>query len=165
MALKPFVDRLGYIIYILYSLALCLFGNFLIWCWKILQLRQCTSRNQQVTMPCKLSRSQISPWDRTDGWFSRFKNEKSHWKSNSLYVWNIRHQELCFFNLRLQSIFLTLRQYHSLFCRALHLRFEKGMVGLSFCDFVGTREEKARMAEYRQKEWPRRFKVTFSSGW
>ncbi|CAN6969881.1 unnamed protein product [Brassica rapa subsp. trilocularis] len=41
---------------------------------------------------------------------------------------------------------------------ALHLRFEKGMVGLSFCDFVGTREEKARMAEYRQKEWPRRFK-------
>lgn len=38
------------------------------------------------------------------------------------------------------------------------------MVGLSFCDFVGTREEKARMAEYRQKEWPRRFKVTFSSG-
>ncbi|MBA0563229.1 hypothetical protein Golob_008221, partial [Gossypium lobatum] len=41
---------------------------------------------------------------------------------------------------------------------ALHLRFEKGMVGLSFCDFVGTREEKARMAEYRQKEWPRRYK-------
>ncbi|XP_039069531.1 protein PECTIC ARABINOGALACTAN SYNTHESIS-RELATED-like isoform X2 [Hibiscus syriacus] len=36
--------------------------------------------------------------------------------------------------------------------------FEKGMVGLSFCDFVGTREEKARMAEYRQKEWPRRYK-------
>ncbi|XP_021901152.1 uncharacterized protein At1g04910-like [Carica papaya] len=41
---------------------------------------------------------------------------------------------------------------------ALHLRFEKGMVGLSFCDFVGTREEKARMAEYRKKEWPRRYK-------
>ncbi|KAM0888145.1 hypothetical protein ACQ4PT_028503 [Festuca glaucescens] len=41
---------------------------------------------------------------------------------------------------------------------ALHLRFEKGMVGLSFCDFVGTREEKAMMAEYRQKQWPRRFK-------
>ncbi|XP_020583589.1 uncharacterized protein At1g04910 [Phalaenopsis equestris] len=41
---------------------------------------------------------------------------------------------------------------------ALHLRFEKGMVGLSFCDFVGTREEKAMMAAYRQKEWPRRFK-------
>ncbi|XP_056171069.1 protein PECTIC ARABINOGALACTAN SYNTHESIS-RELATED isoform X1 [Syzygium oleosum] len=41
---------------------------------------------------------------------------------------------------------------------ALHLRFEKGMVGLSFCDFVGTREEKAKMAEYRQKEWPRRYK-------
>ncbi|THF99642.1 hypothetical protein TEA_025171 [Camellia sinensis var. sinensis] len=41
---------------------------------------------------------------------------------------------------------------------ALHLRFEKGMVGLSFCDFVGTREEKALMALYRQKEWPRRFK-------
>lgn len=41
---------------------------------------------------------------------------------------------------------------------ALHLRFEKGMVGLSFCDFVGTREEKVKMAEYRQKEWPRRFK-------
>ncbi|KAK6922303.1 GDP-fucose protein O-fucosyltransferase [Dillenia turbinata] len=41
---------------------------------------------------------------------------------------------------------------------ALHLRFEKGMVGLSFCDFVGTREEKAKMAEYRKKEWPRRFK-------
>ncbi|XWS34702.1 hypothetical protein CRYUN_Cryun21dG0060400 [Craigia yunnanensis] len=37
---------------------------------------------------------------------------------------------------------------------ALHLRFEKGMVGLSFCDFVCTREEKARMAEYRIKEWP-----------
>lgn len=45
--------------------------------------------------------------------------------------------------------------------RALHLRFEKGMVGLSFCDFVGTREEKARMAEYRKKEWPRRYKVTY----
>ncbi|OAY71254.1 Uncharacterized protein ACMD2_10269, partial [Ananas comosus] len=41
---------------------------------------------------------------------------------------------------------------------ALHLRFEKGMVGLSFCDFVGTREEKAMMAAYRQKEWPRRYK-------
>ncbi|KNA25707.1 hypothetical protein SOVF_003280 [Spinacia oleracea] len=41
---------------------------------------------------------------------------------------------------------------------ALHLRFEKGMVGLSFCDFVGTREEKAQMAVYRKKEWPRRFK-------
>ncbi|XP_065874389.1 protein PECTIC ARABINOGALACTAN SYNTHESIS-RELATED [Euphorbia lathyris] len=41
---------------------------------------------------------------------------------------------------------------------ALHLRFEKGMVGLSFCDFVGTREEKALMAEYRKKEWPRRYK-------
>ncbi|GLT74602.1 hypothetical protein SLA2020_463900 [Shorea laevis] len=41
---------------------------------------------------------------------------------------------------------------------ALHLRFEKGMVGLSFCDFVGTREEKAKMAQYRQKEWPRRYK-------
>lgn len=41
---------------------------------------------------------------------------------------------------------------------ALHLRFEKGMVGLSFCDFVGTREEKAQMAEYRKKEWPRRYK-------
>ncbi|KAJ4710989.1 O-fucosyltransferase family protein [Melia azedarach] len=41
---------------------------------------------------------------------------------------------------------------------ALHLRFEKGMVGLSFCDFVGKREEKAKMAEYRKKEWPRRYK-------
>nr|XP_027099337.1 protein PECTIC ARABINOGALACTAN SYNTHESIS-RELATED-like [Coffea arabica] len=41
---------------------------------------------------------------------------------------------------------------------ALHLRFEKGMVGLSFCDFVGTRAEKALMALYRLKEWPRRFK-------
>ncbi|TVU32658.1 hypothetical protein EJB05_24399, partial [Eragrostis curvula] len=41
---------------------------------------------------------------------------------------------------------------------ALHLRFEKGMVGLSFCDFAGTREEKAMMAAYRQKEWPRRYK-------
>uniref|UniRef100_A0A0D9WTF4 Uncharacterized protein n=1 Tax=Leersia perrieri TaxID=77586 RepID=A0A0D9WTF4_9ORYZ len=41
---------------------------------------------------------------------------------------------------------------------ALHLRFEKGMVGLSFCDFAGTREEKAMMAEYRQKQWPRRYK-------
>ncbi|EPS71835.1 hypothetical protein M569_02912, partial [Genlisea aurea] len=41
---------------------------------------------------------------------------------------------------------------------ALHLRFEKGMVGLSFCDFVGTRVEKALMAIYRLKEWPRRFK-------
>jgi hypothetical protein len=27
------------------------------------------------------------------------------------------------------------------------------MVGLSFCDFAGTREEKAMMAAYRQKEW------------
>ncbi|KAH9625349.1 hypothetical protein KSS87_015178 [Heliosperma pusillum] len=42
---------------------------------------------------------------------------------------------------------------------ALHLRFEKGMVGLSFCDFVGTRDEKAKMAEYRKKEWPRRYKA------
>ncbi|KAJ7568150.1 hypothetical protein O6H91_01G020800 [Diphasiastrum complanatum] len=41
---------------------------------------------------------------------------------------------------------------------ALHLRFEKGMVGLSFCDFVGNRREKAMMAAYRKKEWPRRFK-------
>ncbi|CAH9077756.1 unnamed protein product [Cuscuta epithymum] len=41
---------------------------------------------------------------------------------------------------------------------ALHLRFEKGMVGLSFCDFVGTRLEKSLMAAYRKKEWPRRFK-------
>eukprot|EP00250_Pteridium_aquilinum_P005433 c15523_g1_i1 orf=150-1766(+) len=41
---------------------------------------------------------------------------------------------------------------------ALHLRFEKGMVGLSFCDFVGNRQEKAMMAAYRQKEWPRRYK-------
>lgn len=40
----------------------------------------------------------------------------------------------------------------------LHLRFEKGMVGLSFCDFAGTRDEKAMMAAYRQKEWPRRYK-------
>lgn len=46
--------------------------------------------------------------------------------------------------------------------RALHLRFEKGMVGLSFCDFVGTRVEKALMALYRLKEWPRRFKVQIS---
>nr|CAD1824941.1 unnamed protein product [Ananas comosus var. bracteatus] len=41
---------------------------------------------------------------------------------------------------------------------ALHLRSEKGMVGLSFCDFVGTREEKETMAEFRKKEWPRRYK-------
>lgn len=41
---------------------------------------------------------------------------------------------------------------------ALHLRFEKGMVGLSFCDFAGTRAEKAMMDAYRQKEWPRRYK-------
>ena len=46
-----------------------------------------------------------------------------------------------------------------LLSRALHLRFEKGMVGLSLCDFVGTREEKAKMAEYRKQEWPRRYKV------
>lgn len=44
-------------------------------------------------------------------------------------------------------------------CRALHLRFEKGMVGLSFCDFVGNRHEKQMLAAYRRKEWPRRFKV------
>ncbi|OEL22131.1 Uncharacterized protein BAE44_0016849 [Dichanthelium oligosanthes] len=41
---------------------------------------------------------------------------------------------------------------------ALHLRFEKGMVGLSFCDFAGTRAEKAMMATYRQQQWPRRYK-------
>jgi len=35
------------------------------------------------------------------------------------------------------------------------------MVGLSFCDFVGTRDEKAIMAEYRKKEWPRRYKVPY----
>ncbi|PON40443.1 GDP-fucose protein O-fucosyltransferase [Parasponia andersonii] len=34
---------------------------------------------------------------------------------------------------------------------ALHLRFEKGMVGLSFCYFLGTREEKASMAENRKR--------------
>lgn len=34
------------------------------------------------------------------------------------------------------------------------------MVGLSFCDFAGTREEKAMMATYRQQQWPRRYKVT-----
>jgi hypothetical protein len=33
------------------------------------------------------------------------------------------------------------------------------MVGLSFCDFAGTREEKAMMATYRQQQWPRRYKV------
>lgn len=37
------------------------------------------------------------------------------------------------------------------------------MVGLSFCDFVGTREEKAKMAEYRKKEWPRRYKVNYEN--
>lgn len=42
---------------------------------------------------------------------------------------------------------------------ALHLRFEKGMVGSSFCDFVGTRMEKALMAMYRLKELPLRFKL------
>ncbi|CAI0462392.1 unnamed protein product [Linum tenue] len=42
--------------------------------------------------------------------------------------------------------------------RALNLRFEKGMVGFSFCDFVETRDEKVKMVEYRKKEWPRRFK-------
>ncbi|XP_019176658.1 PREDICTED: uncharacterized protein At1g04910-like [Ipomoea nil] len=41
---------------------------------------------------------------------------------------------------------------------ALHLRFEKGMVGLSFCDFGGTRLEKTLMAAYRKNEWPERFK-------
>ncbi|WOH14298.1 hypothetical protein DCAR_0933817 [Daucus carota subsp. sativus] len=41
---------------------------------------------------------------------------------------------------------------------ALHLRFEKGMVGLSFCDFVATRLEKVLMGMYRKKEWPRRYK-------
>jgi hypothetical protein len=59
--------------------------------------------------------------------------------------------------------YINLKLYPCLLYRALHLRFEKGMVGLSFCDFVGTREEKVKMAEYRQKEWPRRFKVTFIS--
>ncbi|GJU93228.1 DNA replication licensing factor MCM7 [Tanacetum coccineum] len=45
---------------------------------------------------------------------------------------------------------------------ALHLRFEKGMVGHSFCDFMGTRVEKALMGLYRLKEWPRRFKDWFT---
>ena len=36
------------------------------------------------------------------------------------------------------------------------------MVGLSFCAVVGTRDEKAKMAEYRKKEWPRRYKARFS---
>ncbi|KAJ0985527.1 hypothetical protein J5N97_003883 [Dioscorea zingiberensis] len=40
---------------------------------------------------------------------------------------------------------------------ALHLRYEKGMIGLSFCDFVGTREEKEMMDAYRKKLWPRRY--------
>ncbi|KAJ8758866.1 hypothetical protein K2173_002645 [Erythroxylum novogranatense] len=33
----------------------------------------------------------------------------------------------------------------------------QGMVGLSFCDFVGTRERKLR-CRIREKEWPRRYK-------
>ncbi|XP_077254121.1 protein PECTIC ARABINOGALACTAN SYNTHESIS-RELATED-like [Tasmannia lanceolata] len=33
------------------------------------------------------------------------------------------------------------------------------MVGLSLCDFVGTREEKAMMAAYRQQEWPDQYTV------
>lgn len=37
------------------------------------------------------------------------------------------------------------------------------MVGLSFCDFVGSRDEKIMMAAYRQKEWPRRYKVKTTS--
>lgn len=57
--------------------------------------------------------------------------------------------------------FCSINSKNILLNRALHLRFEKGMVGLSFCDFVGTREEKAQMAEYRKKEWPRRYKVTY----
>lgn len=58
----------------------------------------------------------------------------------------------------LQNLFICI--YFKMYIRALHLRFEKGMVGLSFCDFVGTRVEKALMALYRLKEWPRRFKVS-----
>lgn len=69
---------------------------------------------------------------------------------NFVLTWDIMH----YFDSKL---------YPYLLYRALHLRFEKGMVGLSFCDFVGTREEKVKMAEYRQKEWPRRFKVTYIS--
>lgn len=62
--------------------------------------------------------------------------------------------------------YLDLVSYQAFFdfsSRALHLRFEKGMVGLSFCDFVGTREEKVKMAEYRKEEWPRRYKVNHKS--
>ena len=33
------------------------------------------------------------------------------------------------------------------------------MVGLSFCDFAGTRDEKVMMAADTQKEWSRHFKV------
>lgn len=57
--------------------------------------------------------------------------------------------------------FFSYNLHLHMYIRALHLRFEKGMVGLSFCDFVGTRMEKALMALYRLKEWPRRFKVSF----
>ncbi|KAE9460494.1 hypothetical protein C3L33_07605, partial [Rhododendron williamsianum] len=56
------------------------------------------------------------------------------------------------------EVFPEIEQMADVSVMALHLRFEKGMVGLSFCDFVGTREEKALMALYRQKEWPRRYK-------
>ncbi|KAG5514249.1 hypothetical protein RHGRI_035600 [Rhododendron griersonianum] len=56
------------------------------------------------------------------------------------------------------EVFPEIEQMADVSVMALHLRFEKGMVGLSFCDFVGTREEKALMALYRHKEWPRRYK-------
>ncbi|KAI8522588.1 hypothetical protein RHMOL_Rhmol13G0008000 [Rhododendron molle] len=56
------------------------------------------------------------------------------------------------------EVFPEIEQMADVSVMALHLRFEKGMVGLSFCDFVGTREEKALMALYRQKEWPRHYK-------
>lgn len=63
-------------------------------------------------------------------------------------------------NWLLNDILFWYFRYMFYMYRALHLRFEKGMVGLSFCDFVATRLEKVLMAMYRMKEWPRRFKVT-----
>lgn len=95
-----------------------------------------------------------------DSLVSRMRNRTGN--PNPYMYGDIRHQEL-YINLRSYALF-QLKTIPCLLYRALHLRFEKGMVGLSFCDFVGTREEKVKMAEYRQKEWPRRFKVTFISG-
>lgn len=110
-------------------------------------------------MQGKLSRLEIFTSYRRNGQSSCVKNEEPYNEPKPLHVtisWLFAFPS---FSEPLYHYMHCCLCYWFFSTRALHLRFEKGMVGLSFCDFVGTREEKAMMAAYRQKEWPRRYKV------